>query len=120
VREQILLAGSEVFERVTARLQTMGSNIDLDQRIQDLSGGQRQLLTVLIAVERNPGVLLADEPTAALDSHFAPLVLSLLKERKGGQGQITVVITHGETMAQEEGIREIGVEQGELREVVPI
>jgi len=94
VREQLQLAGKEVSDRVISRLKDSGSNIGLEQRIQSLSGGQRQLLTALIAIERQPQLLLADEPTAALDKHFAPHILELLMERVGKPGLVTIVVSH--------------------------
>ncbi len=94
VHEQLMLAGAEVRARVQERLETMGSSIGPDQRIQNLSGGQRQLLTALIVIERQPKLLLADEPTAALDRNFSPRILDLLLERAGAPGMCTIVVSH--------------------------
>jgi putative ABC transport system ATP-binding protein len=117
VKEQLQLAGKEVSDRVIARLNESGSNIGLDQRIQSLSGGQRQLLTALIAIERQPKLLLADEPTAALDKHFTPRILELLLERAGKPGLVTIVVTHHDTIKKQSGIRRAHIEEGCLKEV---
>lgn len=115
VREQLMLAGSKVEARVQARLQDMGSSIGLDQRIQNLSGGQRQLLAALIAIERQPKLLLADEPTAALDSNFAPHILELLLERAGAPGLCTIIVSHQPLeLAATLAVRRVRIEDGQL------
>jgi len=108
VREQLRLVGGEAEVRISARLAAAGSTIELDQRVQSLSGGQRQLLAALIAVERRTPLLLADEPTAALDPQFAALVMDLLLERRGNPAFVTLVVSHHGQMTKDfPGIRRL-------------
>lgn len=115
--EQISLGGQDFLPRIKARLDRLGSTIDLKQRIQTLSGGQRQLLTALIVIERKPVLLLADEPTAALDSHFSEVVSSLLEERIGASGLVTIVVSHQNNIPKGDQVRLLRIESQEWREI---
>jgi putative ABC transport system ATP-binding protein len=59
-----------------------------------LSGGQQQRVAVARALANNPGVILADEPTAALDSHRGRQVMELFKKVAHEQGTAVIVVTH--------------------------
>lgn len=115
--EQISLAGKDFLPRIEERLARLGSTIDLRQRIQTLSGGQRQLLTALIAIERQPLLLLADEPTAALDAHFAPVVSSLLEERIGAPDVVTIVVSHQNSIPTGKQVRLLRIQAHQWVEV---
>ncbi len=120
VTEHLKLLNNEVSRQVRERLEQTGSTISLEQRVNSLSGGQRQLLATLVAVERHPKLLLADEPTAALDVHFAPLVSSLLQERTGKPGRATLMVTHEANLAIDPQVRRIRIENGQLFETESI
>lgn len=61
-----------------------------------LSGGEAQRIAIARALANNPRIILADEPTAALDSHRAGVVIDLLKRLAVEQGAAVIVVTHDE------------------------
>ncbi|QTD39884.1 ABC transporter ATP-binding protein [Sporosarcina sp. Te-1] len=60
----------------------------------DLSGGERQRVAIAKALYTNPSIILADEPTASLDSDRAYEVMQLLKNETKSKGTTTIVVTH--------------------------
>lgn len=77
-----------------------------------LSGGQRQALTLLMAVFRRPTVLLLDEHTAALDPRTSRQILDLTKDLVRDQGLTTLMITHNLSQAAESGTRVVMMSRG--------
>jgi putative ABC transport system ATP-binding protein len=86
-----------------SRAQDLIDLLGLGTRANDLpgrlSGGQRQRLAIARAIANQPTVLLADEPTGALDSGGSREVLELFR-RLHADGQTTLIVTHDETVAQ--------------------
>lgn len=82
-----------------------------------LSGGQRQRLAIARALANRPTVLLADEPTGALDSAGAAEILELFQRLNAG-GQTILLVTHSEQVAAGAG-RRVGMRDGRL-EVMPV
>ncbi|MDR3367633.1 ABC transporter ATP-binding protein [Rhodoferax sp.] len=81
-------------ERVNAQLQAVGLQ-DHAQHLPDaLSGGQRQRVAIARALVKRPRLVIADEPTASLDSHTADQVLDLMRERGHAEGAAFVIATH--------------------------
>ena len=76
----------------------MGLGDKLKNRPNQLSGGQQQRVSIARALVRNPPVILADEPTGALDSHTGREVLGLLQQLHK-QGHTVVLITHDNSIA---------------------
>ena len=85
-------------ERARAALEQVGLGDKWRHRPMELSGGQQQRVSIARALVGNPSVILADEPTGALDSRTGREVLSMLQDLHG-QGHTVVLITHDNSIA---------------------
>jgi putative ABC transport system ATP-binding protein len=93
----LFIAGVPVVERrerVAAQLQAVGLLDHALHRPDALSGGQRQRVAIARALVKRPRLVIADEPTASLDSHTADQVLELMRERCQAEGAAFVIATH--------------------------
>ncbi|WP_050616511.1 ABC transporter ATP-binding protein [Bacillus testis] len=79
-----------------------------------LSGGQQQRVAIARALAGNPPILLADEPTGALDSHTSKEILEMISELNA-QGQTIVLITHDLDVARK-AKRVVSIQDGKLSE----
>ena len=84
--------------RATAALQQVGLGDKLKNKPNQLSGGQQQRVSIARALAGKPAVILADEPTGALDSHTGREVLGMLQQLHK-QGNTVVLITHDNSIA---------------------
>ena len=84
--------------RATAALQRVGLGDKLKNKPNQLSGGQQQRVSIARALAGEPAVILADEPTGALDSHTGREVLGMLQQLHR-QGNTVVLITHDNSIA---------------------
>jgi putative ABC transport system ATP-binding protein len=79
----------------------------------DLSGGQKQRVAIARALAGEPEIVLADEPTAALDSQSGRLVMKMLRELAHERGRAVVIVTH-DNRVMEYGDRIVDIEDGKL------
>lgn len=86
--------GTQAYDRAAGVMESVGLGSKLDSLPGDLSGGQKQRLAFARALVSNPGIILADEPTAALDSVNGRLVIGLLRDLALTHGRCVVVVTH--------------------------
>jgi len=93
----LFLAGvpaAERRERVAQMLQAVGLHEHAKHRPDALSGGQRQRVAIARALVKRPSLVIADEPTASLDSHTADQVLDLMREQGHAHGAAFLIATH--------------------------
>lgn len=86
------------FEKAKDKLKMVGLEDRIKHKPNELSGGQQQRVAVARALVSNPAILLADEPTGALDSKTSAEVLDLFQELKN-QGNTIIMITHDKDVA---------------------
>lgn len=91
-------------KRALELLETVGIADKADSLPGQLSGGQRQRVAVARAIANRPSLLLADEPTGALDSKTGAEVISIFKELNN-QGHTVILVTHDPTIASQAGRR---------------
>lgn len=106
-------ADRELFREKLSML-GMGLEDRMKEKARLLSGGQRQALTLFMAVISKPKLLLLDEHTAALDPSAAKKVLELTDKFAGEGGMCTMMITHNMKAALEHGNRTILMQAGRI------
>jgi putative ABC transport system ATP-binding protein len=88
------VSAKERSQRVRAQLDAVGLLEHAHHRPDALSGGQRQRVAIARALVKRPRLVIADEPTASLDSHTADQVFALMRERCLAEGAAFVIATH--------------------------
>lgn len=100
----MLYAGVPAKER-TKRAKELLEIVEMSDRAShmpnELSGGQKQRIAIARAMANNPAMILADEPTGALDSKTGRLVMDLFHKLHKEQGKTIVLITHNPELAEE-------------------
>ena len=92
------LPAGERHERAARALERVGLGKKLHNKPSQLSGGQQQRVSIARALAGDPAVILADEPTGALDSHTSREVLGML-QKLHREGNTVVLITHDNSIA---------------------
>lgn len=103
-------------ERAQELLVTVGLERRLDARPSEMSGGERQRVGIARALMNAPKVMLADEPTAALDPERGQAIMELLTEQAARNNAATLVVTHA--IEQITATRRLSIDHGSLREYV--
>jgi len=100
----MLYAGVPMGERnrrAKELLAMVGMSDRMDHQPNELSGGQKQRIAIARAMANDPAILLADEPTGALDSKTGRMVMDIFHDLHKKQGKTIVLITHSRELAQE-------------------
>ena len=108
--------GHAARDRSTALLRRVGLGKRLGFRPDQLSGGEKQRVAIARALANNPSVLLADEPTANLDSGHGREIARLLRRLAEEDGRSIVMVSHDERL-REVADRVLWLEDGAFREL---
>ena len=81
-------------KRAQELLDQVGLGAKYDSFPADLSGGQKQRIAIARALAGDPGIILADEPTAALDSHTGRTVMEMMSDLAHKRDRAVVIVTH--------------------------
>lgn len=100
-------------ERARRALQEVGLGEHVDKLPNQLSGGQMQRVAIARALVNNPDIVLADEPTGALDSETSVQIMELLKNV--AKDRLVVMVTHNPELAQEYATRSVRLQDGVIR-----
>ena len=93
--------GAERTRRAKELLESVGMGERMSHKPNELSGGQKQRVAIARAMANDPSIILADEPTGALDSKTGRLVMDLFHELHEKHGKTIVLITHSPQLASE-------------------
>ena len=95
--------GAERTERAKELLKLVGMEDRMKHNPDELSGGQKQRVAIARAMANHPAILLADEPTGALDSKTGRLIMDIFHQLNREQGMTILLITHSDSLAEETG-----------------
>lgn len=104
--------GRERSEQAAAILREVGLADKLEEPVKNLSGGQKQRVAIARAMACDPALLLADEPTGALDSRTGEQVLGLMRQMNA-EGTTVILITHDNGIAAQAD-RTVRVKDGRI------
>lgn len=100
-------------KRAVKALTKVGLGEQIHKKPSQLSGGQMQRVAIARALVNNPEILLADEPTGALDSNTSVQVMDLLKEV--AKDRLVVMVTHNPDLAKQYATRIVTLRDGKIR-----
>ncbi len=95
------VSGRKRVERAKELLELVGMGDRMRHLPEELSGGQKQRVAIARAMGNDPAIILADEPTGALDSQTGRKVMDLFHKLHDEQGKTIVLITHSPELAEE-------------------
>ena len=100
----MLYAGVPAEQR-TKRAKELLSKVGMESRMNhmpnELSGGQKQRVAIARSLVNNPAIILADEPTGALDSETSAMVMDIFNDLNKNQGKTIILITHSKEIAEQ-------------------
>mgnify|MGYP001007733346 CR=1 FL=1 len=94
------LGGNERHKRSVEALESVGLGQRIHHRPSQLSGGEQQRVAIARAIVGDPKVILADEPTGALDSKTSETIMSIFEELNSQRGITIVQVTHEKSVAE--------------------
>ncbi|MGN0470710.1 MAG: ABC transporter ATP-binding protein, partial [Acutalibacteraceae bacterium] len=103
---------SERKKRAKEALEKVGLGNQLHKKPNQMSGGQMQRVAIARALVNNPDILLADEPTGALDSETSIQIMDLLKEV--AKDRLVVMVTHNPELAEQYATRIVKLRDGKI------
>ncbi len=106
------ISKAERRRRAKEALEAVGLGDHLRKRPSQLSGGQMQRVAIARALVGDPGILLADEPTGALDSVTSVQIMELLKEV--ARDRLVVMVTHNPDLAEQYATRIVSLKDGQI------
>ena len=106
------ISRSERKKRAKQALEAVGLGNQVHKKPNQMSGGQMQRVAIARALVNNPDILLADEPTGALDSETSVQIMDLLKEV--ARDRLVVMVTHNPELAEEYANRIVRVKDGRI------
>ncbi len=106
------ISKSEATHRAKKALNDVGLGNQISKRPAQLSGGQMQRVAIARALVNNPDILLADEPTGALDTTTSHQIMDLLKEIS--KTKLVIMVTHNPDLAKEYSSRIINIKDGKI------
>ena len=95
------IPGKQRIARAEELLELVGMQDRMKHLPEELSGGQKQRVAIARAMANDPAIILADEPTGALDSTTGRLVMDLFHKLHDEEGKTIVLITHSPELAEE-------------------
>ena len=107
------ISGAERRSRAAKALEQVGLGDQLHKHPSEMSGGQMQRVAIARALVNNPDILLADEPTGALDSDTSIQVMELLKEV--AKDRLVVMVTHNPELAEQYATRIVRLRDGVIQ-----
>ena len=128
-QEYNLLEKFTVYENLELAISLIGENFDIkaeiakvldlvklsgyeQRKVSTLSGGEKQRITIARVMLKNPKIIIADEPTGALDSENSKIILDILK--KISKDKLVLVVSHNEESAEEYADRTIRMKDGKI------
>ena len=100
-------------ERAEKLLELVGMADRMSHKPDELSGGQKQRVAIARAIANDPAIILADEPTGALDSATGRTIMDIFHRLNEEQGKTIVLITHSKELAEETG-RILTIQDGQI------
>jgi len=97
------MSGGKRTARAKELLDMVGMADRMKHQPSELSGGQKQRVAIARAMANDPDIILADEPTGALDSETGRLVMDIFHRLNREQGKTVILITHNPELAAETG-----------------